>query len=501
VKRKIFFFGIVLILTITGGSAEMSENKALVIGLDGADWDVIKPLIREGEMPNLEKLMEDGGYGNLTSTRPIESPVAWSSMTTGTTPGKHGIYGFIDREGEQFLPTTAEDVKQPRVWDKVGERGKVVVMNVPQTFPPSEVNGSLVSSYLSIKERGYTYPESLQKELEDINYKIEALEGGYQPDRRDEFLEGLNTTVEKRTEAFTQQLNKTDNWKLGFVVYTGLDRLQHYFWEEMKQNDEKYGGEIESHYMKLDEEIGKLLKHKDETTTVFVVSDHGFGSLDSYFYLNTWLSQEGYLELEGENDSDSQGALAEAGLTQQNVVDILDSLGILDITKNFFEKLGFNPGKELPSPELSDIDLEASKAYAGNYGGKIHITDSVEDKEEVMNELKRKLEDVENPETEEKVFSEVYRSEEIYTGDMKKAPDLILQPKGPYRAVGFLGHSNVLGEPTHKSGSHRREGIYVIDGNDIEKEKRDADITDLAPTVLDLIGMKVHKNMDGDSII
>ncbi|MFB6199732.1 MAG: alkaline phosphatase family protein [Candidatus Nanohaloarchaea archaeon] len=232
-------------------------ERVLVIGLDGADWDVIRPLIEQGEMPNLEELMEEGQHGNLTTTLPVESPVAWTSMTTGTTPGKHNIYGFLRRDGDSFVPTTADDVRQPRVWDHAGEEGEVVVVNVPQTFPPQEVNGSLVSGYLSIEDAGYTYPEDLQEELESNGYRIEALPDEFEQDKADEFLERLNDTVEERTEAARNLLNRSD-WKLGFVVYTGLDRIQHYFWKY--RDGGEYEGVIDRHYRKLDRQIGELVE-------------------------------------------------------------------------------------------------------------------------------------------------------------------------------------------------------------------------------------------------
>lgn len=474
-------------------SGTMNDTgKVLVIGLDGADWEVIRPLMERGEMPNLKELVENGKYGNLTTTLPIESPVAWTSMTTGTAPGRHGIYGFLEREGDSFVPTTSEDVRKKRVWDYAGEKGGVVVMNVPQTFPPQKVNGSLISGYLSIKESGYTYPENLQQELEDNGYGIEALSEGFEPGKEEEFLEKLNNTVEERTESAETLLNRTD-WKLGFVVYTGLDRLQHYFWKYRDSGE--YQGSIDNHYRKLDNQIGRLLEQADENTTVMIVSDHGFGSLEKNVYLNTWLRKNGYLELEREKYN--SGLIADLGLTQQNVVDTLSSFGLLKPVKNLFSIFGFNPGGSLPDPRMSDIDLDSSEAYAGNYGGKIYLTENVENREQVLEKLETELKNIEDSDTSNKIFGEIYRSEEIYTGGGEGTPDLVLKPKGAYRAVGFLGHKKVVKKPPKKSGTHRKEGIYVISGLE---GKEDADIVDMAPTVLHLLGIN-NEDMDGKSLL
>jgi len=485
---------VLLIMPLAGAS---DSEKVLVIGLDGADWDVIDPLMEKGEMPNLKKLMRNGKKGDLRTTLPIESPVAWTSMTTGTTPGKHGIYGFLQKDEGSFVPTTGEDVREQRVWDYVGEEGEVRVMNIPQTFPPEKVNGSLVSSYLSIEERGYTQPESLQKDLEEINYTIEVLKGGFEPNKEEEFLEKLNKTVETRTEAAKILMDRRD-WKLSFITYTGLDRLQHYFWK-YREEDGKYSGVINQHYKKLDGEIGELLEKTDENTTVVVLSDHGFGPLKKNVYLNTWLRKKGYLHFEGEKGS--KGTLSKLGLTQQNTVDILSNLGILEPVKDFFSYLGYNPGSKLPDPKMSDIDFSKSQAYAGNYGGKIYLTDNVEDREKLLNEIEKELKKIQDPETGNNVFREVYRAEEIYTGDMEKAPDLILEPCESFRAVGFLGHRKVVKKPPEKSGTHRKNGIYVIRNPGTKPQREDAEIMDITPTILDVLNIEKPSNIDGKSLV
>lgn len=213
-------------------------------------------------------------------------------------------------------------------------------------------------------------------------------------------------------------------------------------------------------------------------------------------YLNTWLRREGYLEVEG--GGGASGFLSNIGLTQQNLVDLLSRFGLLNPLKDLFGFLGFNPGKSLPEPGLSDIDFNRTLAYAGNYGGKIYLTENAEDRRELLEELERKLENLEDSETGRRIFEEVYRPEEIYTGDMEDAPDLILKPGGPYRAVGFLGHQQVVGEPPKKSGTHRMDGIYVISRGSGEE---DANITDVAPTVLDVLDVEIPDEMDGESIL
>ncbi|MFB6190589.1 MAG: alkaline phosphatase family protein, partial [Candidatus Nanohaloarchaea archaeon] len=125
---------IALLLLAVALVSSSSAQKVAVIGLDGADWDQIRPLMEEGEMPNLAAVMEEGSRGNLTSTYPVMSPVAWTSYSTGSDPSVHGVYDFLQRSGDGFQPTTSRTIKQPYFWSSIN--GSKVVINQPMTYPP-----------------------------------------------------------------------------------------------------------------------------------------------------------------------------------------------------------------------------------------------------------------------------------------------------------------------------------------------------------------------------
>jgi predicted AlkP superfamily phosphohydrolase/phosphomutase len=135
-----------------GDTPNANENKVVFIGVDGAAWSIIDPMIEEGILPNFERLKREGSYGTLRSVQCYVSPPAWASMMTGYLPEKTGIYtfGHWDRSKREFLPLSSEDVLAPSVWDVSSLAGKrTAVVNVPITYPVREVDGIMVSGLLT----------------------------------------------------------------------------------------------------------------------------------------------------------------------------------------------------------------------------------------------------------------------------------------------------------------------------------------------------------------
>ncbi|WP_148236234.1 alkaline phosphatase family protein [Pyrococcus yayanosii] len=153
-----------------------SAQKLLIIGLDGATWDVLMPLINEGNLSTLERLVKKGSYGVLGSTIPPVTGGAWLSLATGKTPGKTGIIDFLNRKDatQKLYPTSSSDFKGHSFWDYLSKAGKKVgIFNYPMLFPPYKVNGFMISGLGSSPDDDITYPLSLKKELEQAAGKYE----------------------------------------------------------------------------------------------------------------------------------------------------------------------------------------------------------------------------------------------------------------------------------------------------------------------------------------
>ena len=147
------------------------RNKVFVVGLDGGSFNLLQPWIEEGELPNIKDLMENGVCGEMKSTMPPMTAPAWNSIITGMNPGKHGVFDFMirDRKTNRYLPVSSCIRQCNTIWDYVGRnRGKVVVLNIPTTYPPDPVQGVLISGWLTPAGRkDFIYPPEILPEIED----------------------------------------------------------------------------------------------------------------------------------------------------------------------------------------------------------------------------------------------------------------------------------------------------------------------------------------------
>jgi predicted AlkP superfamily phosphohydrolase/phosphomutase len=246
-------------------------------------------------------------WGPLRSVEPPISVPAWSCMLSGYTPGDLGIYGFRNRWGrnyEELKLATSRSVAVPRLWDLVGATGgRTVTLGVPGTYPPSPVNGCLVSCFLAPSTKAtYTFPRGLQDELQ-------ALTGGYVldvSDFRSEDKSGVAQRIFDMTEqrfAVARHFATSKDWRLFTFVDMGPDRLHHGFWKHCEPSHPRhdplnpYRDLFRDYYRALDRHLGEFLAVLPEGTTVLVVSDHGAQSMRGGFRINQWLVEQGLLTL------------------------------------------------------------------------------------------------------------------------------------------------------------------------------------------------------------
>ncbi|MFQ6048809.1 MAG: alkaline phosphatase family protein [Phycisphaerae bacterium] len=270
-------------------------EKVAVIGLDCADPILTFDRFID-ELPVIRRLAESGTFGQLESCVPPITVPAWSCMAASQDPGTLGVYGFRNRADysyEGLSIATSLSVRQPRLWDILGQRGRsVIVLGVPQTYPiVRPINGCMVTSFLTPStESQYTYPPSLRQEIAEVvgDYVIDV--EGFRTDDKGWLLKQIYQMTDKRFR-LARHLVSSREWALFWMVEMGHDRMHHGFWQFMDREHHRYreGNEYES-------AIRDYYRHVDRTA-IWIVSDHGAKRMDGGICLNDWLMEQGYLRL------------------------------------------------------------------------------------------------------------------------------------------------------------------------------------------------------------
>jgi predicted AlkP superfamily phosphohydrolase/phosphomutase len=475
-------------------------NRVLVIGIDGAPYYLIKSLVDKGKLPNIANLMKDGVSGPLISTLPPESACAWVSFATGKNPGKHGILKFAIYDpytgnGQVMNSTYVHEIT---IWEILSLYGKVVgVINVPVTYPPKKINGFMISGFdTPPSSRNFTYPPGLASELDD--YEIDVMgRGGYGFIGEDfkvdnSFIKTLYRITEKRS-TITLSLMKKYSWDFLIVVFTGPDRLQHFFLTHHEI--------IEQYYQYLDKLISELLREVDEDTNVIIMSDHGFEEGPTKLvYINTFLKDLGLFYWKEINTATKLWYRF-----REFLFGLLSSLAKRGLDFNVLFKREI---RKLVHSSLPPMDRMRTKAYFQPLTDRIHginiNLDSIKGDKEYEILRDRIIDEIcklRDPETNELIIEKIFRREEIYNGPYAiNVPDIIFILRKPYEAkpdpsVKLVSEKRVKAE----YNVHGIEGIFIAKGDIIKKGGNifTASILDIAPTILYLLNIPIPSDMDG----
>jgi predicted AlkP superfamily phosphohydrolase/phosphomutase len=569
----------VFLLVVRVGSDDRSNRPpVVVVGIDGAAWEFIDPLIERGELPNLARARREGASSRLRSIRCYVSPPAWTTMFSGCLPEKTGVYTFgrWNPDTREFAGVNAGDVRVPRVWDILSDGGgRAGVFNVPMTWPPSPLQGEVVTGMMTPLDIGaaaesrraagkpvrrtrvVNEPDSYSSvlrtaESDSLNSYLWALYdtfddnvksydtvlltvisedpgrpgesavrpylfpvGSYSP--WIEILSVRDGTVEsawcKRAivktagggyearvspcyfrvrenftwpESLAEELYgefgyyspsvfvadelvgefaeeaarhaiyfyERDNWDFFAYVFTQSDNIHHHT---------GFSREALEVYRSIDRFIGDLMERMDGRGTLMVVSDHGFTGYSYGVDLNRFLAELGLLEF------DDSGA-----------VDHDHTLVFHNVWHLYFNH------SRITAEELARRGIRVPEGR-----------DPVEYLSRYLQHTARRIESVDGR---HRVSLELTPLKG--TGDGE--PVLIVNgTSGPY-VVEFLGlaqpHPAVFYNlPDEHRWWHQREGIFLAWGEGIRRghDAGVADIQDVAPTILYLLGLPIARSLDG----
>jgi predicted AlkP superfamily phosphohydrolase/phosphomutase len=453
----------------------------MVIGLDCAEPELVFKRWLD-RLPNIRSLIERGVYGPLRSCDPPITVPAWAVMTSSKKPGTLGVYGFRNRANysyDEHMIANSTAIKADRVWDILSRHNKkVILLGIPQTFPPKPVNGVLVGDFLTPDTKSdYTYPSELKNEITKVvgDYVLDVRE--FRSDKKDSILKEIFEMTRKRFQLASYLLTEKE-WDYFMMVEIGVDRIQHAFWAYMDETHRNYrpGNNYQNvileYYQFVDSQIGELLKLADKTTTVFVVSDHGAQKMEGSICINEWLIKEGYL--------------------------VLHEM----------------PKAPTPFAKLK-IDWSNTRAWGdGGYYSRISLnvrgrepqgTVELSEYERLRAELIAKIEAIPD-EKGRSIGTRVFRPEELYKTRNGVAPDLMVYFGNlAWRSAGTVGRGSIYtfeNDTGPDDANHGQYGIFIArpSAGKGGQSLLGLEIQDIAPTVLKILDVPIPNDMEGKVI-
>jgi predicted AlkP superfamily phosphohydrolase/phosphomutase len=472
----------------------------IVIGIDGANWEMVRPWLEDGTLPTLSRLVEEGIGGPSRSTLPPLTVPNWKCYATGKYPGKLDVFRFdrIDTDRREHVFHDATDFRSPELWDYLNDAGlRAGVVNKPSTYPPREIDGFVVAGgpdatdgeYRSVREQ-FATPSSVDRFLrEELDYRVHPSPLLSPGDTGPAEIAAALDAVESRFEAAAALLRREQPEFLHVTAFYNM-ALQHYFWRDEP---------VRRVWKRIDDQLGRFV---DEGHNLVVMSDHGTEHVDAVFYVNTWLAEHGYLSVERTLDEH----LRRLGVTRERALEVAKRLGVVETMARLVPE---TLQKRLPWQEgikrervLDALDWSETQAVASSQGP-IYLTADrgTATYRRVREQLVDELGGLEHPETGAPLVTAVHRGEEYYDGPYAEhAPDLLLEQAPGVHASDAIGPSEWYSETGVWRGGNMPTGVFLMHGPAFRAEglTASADIVDLAPTLLHLLGLRVPTDLDGE---
>ncbi len=511
------------------------RKRAVIFGIDGGTWEILKPMVKQNKLPNFKKLMQYGVYGNLKSVNPPVTCPAWATMLTGKNPASLGVFYFQKPTNNYDLKISPLLWKKWKpVWDIFSENGKkVCVFNIPTTTA-YQINGYFISGPIWGEDyNNIAYPDSLKEKLRSEGYLVRPLSNPKVGGHNMFINEQKEITRNKFKTFFDFFLN--DNWDLFIMSFNFGDTRQHYYWKYIDSSHPKYSTKskyntvIYDFYKIMDKYLGKILDNLPKNTVLVMTSDHGHKMAHTYVNLNAWLYQHDFLKIK-KNYKYSQNKLIKS--TKKRIIKSFyfitrmysNLISLTNFIKNdFFKNLQIRlktstyviENKILTRHQFKKyVDLENTEAYSLTLNtiylnlknreikGSISEEDYLDIRERIISEL-QKLRD---PRNNKKVINKIWTKEELYPENPPRDfPDIFI-----HLNKGYINYYSEIHEPTEIfsddiffSAEHSLDGIFLAYGPEIKSGKKieRARLEDVVPTILHICELSIPSDIDGDVLI
>jgi len=472
------------------------QRRLIVLGIDGATFDVIDSLVNNGALPAFEAMFKKAARGLLSSTRPPNTPPAWTSMTTGVNPAKHGVFDFQHLNSDYSASlVNSRSKRAPEIWEMMHGK-RFIIANLPVSYPPREIDGIMISGMLTPGSHAdfakpSQYKDFVMGNIPDYEFDVNWLNYIGRPKK---MLNKCCFLMKQREKLLRFLLE--EEWDLLFFVLTETDRSQHIMW----------GSEELGHiYEYIDEILAMLLELDD--INLLIVSDHGFCGVERRVYVNSLLKEAGF-----------QTSFRQGRNVRASTKEILKSrVKTLATSKAGRRVLNMVPGKIIEkSIERAESEKSAMGVIADNIavgeteafmfgvggiylnmkdrfvGGVVKESDHDCKAQEIIDALSDFRDDG------KRVFDGLWLAKDIHSGPyVKFGPDIILEPAQGYTISPQFSHRTIETLESER-GDHHPLGIFVAWGPDVDKtEVKEAGVCDIAPTILHFMGGRVPPGLDG----
>ncbi|HVF07258.1 MAG TPA: alkaline phosphatase family protein [Actinomycetota bacterium] len=461
-------------------------SRVILIAWDGADWRILDPLLEQGALPNLQALIDRGQRDVLRSTVPTHSWSAWPSFLTGVDPVDHGVYDILEAVPgtHKQYPVTYKSIKARTFLDDLtAAKKKQLLLDVPLTFPPPAIEGTLAAGGVLPKNRQFTMPADLPEQLQKagLEWPINGMSWTTYHNKPDAYLDEAFEVTGKRIKASEWLMDNTD-WDLMASVWVSIDRTQHCLSnyvapdhpDYMENKDTRIGKKVADIFRQTDDAIGSFVSRAREDDIIMFISDHGFQSCTRAVNMDRMLHDMGYLDFSASN--------AVFGPMQWGPV--------RKVARKVYDTLGLHGKVALPQ----SVNWTKTKAYttirSTGEGVSINLAgrdiDGIVDPgdfDKVRDELMDRLGSYVDPTTGKSPVKSIAKREEVFPEGKfaSQAPDIMMVPNEGYS----LTHAkSAIEDADWVSGDHRMEGVIVAVGPHVKPFERTPALIDMAPTLV-----------------
>jgi predicted AlkP superfamily phosphohydrolase/phosphomutase len=496
-------------------------DRLLILGLDGATWNVLDPMRQRGLMPNLDAFLAQASSGTLQSIIPPVTTAAWTTMMTGCGPARHGVFDhrYYDAAEARMKVNHSGRIRVPTVWHLLSAAGRSVVsLNVPGLYPPLKLRGIIVSGMDAphLDAALSSAPEfSARLKAEAPGYGL-----GYFWKRAPQSLDELTTSARLTAESFRGRAQGglladriVRDWSVLMVQFQNLDPFQHRVWpylnvDETGIDQPEWNNAAAEVIRGLDRAIGQLCELAElRGAALMMVSDHGFGPCLGRIHVNRILVKAGVARL--------RGWAGRIGRRTRQACDHLRLWGqkrdnpaarSASFDQSVTAQYPFNWKRTVAFAPHQDTAAMVYVNCAARHGGlktaAPHMTPRQID--DARSAAASALAEARHPETGSALFPKMIATAETYQLDPTREgyPDLIALPDDPYWVRTKLTAGTSWVEPdANLPGTHRLQGIIALAGAGLPIGRNlRANLTDATPTILALLGLPVPAHIEGKPI-